>query len=67
MPLTRNSDRNNQGSLVPGTTRRRESFRDKSEFDDVVERLRKKLNNIADENLRYHLALTTERTEGDDA
>lgn len=67
MALTRNQNRNQSGSVVPGTTRRRESFTGKEEFDEVVERLRKKMNNIQDENVTYHLALTTERPDEDDA
>lgn len=66
MALTRSNRSNKSGSVVPGTTRRRESFDDKDEFEGVVERLRKKLDTIQDENVTYHLALTTERPTDDD-
>jgi hypothetical protein len=67
MALTRSNSRNRSGSVVPGTTRRRESFDEKGDFDEVVDRIRKKLESIRDDDVTYHLALTTERPTDDDA
>lgn len=60
MPLSRiSTSSSREQSTVPGKVRRRQKFSNKREFEQAVEKMKKKLDALPG-HVDYHLVLTTE-------